>query len=91
MERLTTSIDQHGRMLIPSHIRERLNINPGEKVILEIDGNQIKVVNIDLVIDEMHNIFTQNNNGSVEDFINHKRSEHILEEARASKDGKDNI
>ena len=31
MERLTTSMDRHGRMLIPAYIREKLNIHPGEK------------------------------------------------------------
>jgi AbrB family looped-hinge helix DNA binding protein len=52
MERLTTSMDMHGRMLIPSHIRERPNIHPGEKVTLEIENNQIKIINANHVIDE---------------------------------------
>jgi AbrB family looped-hinge helix DNA binding protein len=73
-------------MLVPSHIRERLNIHPGEKVTLEIDENQIKIINSDNVIDEMHAIFTKNQtfiNGSVvDDFINQKRQEHSIEEAR---------
>jgi bifunctional DNA-binding transcriptional regulator/antitoxin component of YhaV-PrlF toxin-antitoxin module len=27
-EKIITSLDQHGRMLIPSNIRERFNISP---------------------------------------------------------------
>jgi len=86
MKRLTTSMDQHGRMLIPAHLRERLNLRPGEKVTLEINHNQITIINSDDVIDEMHAIFTKNKtvtNGSVvDDFIKQKRQEHLIEEAR---------
>ncbi|MCC8399051.1 MAG: AbrB/MazE/SpoVT family DNA-binding domain-containing protein [Rickettsia endosymbiont of Culicoides impunctatus] len=32
MEKLITSMDQHGRVLIPSEIRGVLNIQPGDKV-----------------------------------------------------------
>jgi AbrB family looped-hinge helix DNA binding protein len=95
MERLTTSMDQHGRMLIPSHIRERLNIHPGEKITLEIDQNQIKIINADHVIDQMHAIFTKNQTvkkGSVvDDFINQKRQEFQIEQSRDIKNGKDSI
>ena len=36
MEKLVTNMDQHGRVLIPSEIREMLNIRPGDKVNLEV-------------------------------------------------------
>jgi AbrB family looped-hinge helix DNA binding protein len=89
MERLTTSMDRHGRMLIPSYIRERLNIHPGEKVILEIEDNQIKIINADHVIDEMHKIFTKNQNISkdshVDEFIKQKCEEYNTEELRKVK------
>jgi len=89
MERLTTSMDAHGRMLIPSHIRERLNINPGEKITLEIEDNQIKIINANHVIDEMHRIFTKNQtihkDSHVDSFINQKREEYIIEESRDQK------
>lgn len=89
MERLTTSMDQHGRMLIPSHIREKLNIHPGDKVTLEIKDDQIKIINADSVIDEMHALFFKNqantNKNLVDDFIYHKREEYSIEEARDKK------
>ncbi|ABV79744.1 Transcriptional regulator [Rickettsia bellii OSU 85-389] len=31
VERVLTSMDQHGRVLIPVSIRERFNMHPGEK------------------------------------------------------------
>ena len=89
MERLTTSMDRHGRMLIPSYIRERLNINPGEKIALEIEDNQIKIINADHVIDEMHRIFTKHQmskkDSHVDDFINQKHEEYNIEKSRDQK------
>lgn len=89
MQRLVTSLDQHGRMLIPAHIRDKLNIKPGEKVTLEVYENEIKIINTDQVIDEMHAIFTKNqtdNNYSVtDDFIYRKRQEYSIEESRGNK------
>jgi AbrB family looped-hinge helix DNA binding protein len=86
MERIVTSMDQHGRMLIPVNIRERFNINPGEKVTLEITDDQLKIINGDSVIDEMHNLFTKNKtnirNSHVKEFIKQKRQEYLIEEQR---------
>jgi len=39
MEKLVTNMDQHGRVLIPSEIREMLNIRPGDKVNLKRSKN----------------------------------------------------
>jgi AbrB family looped-hinge helix DNA binding protein len=47
MEKLITSIDRHGRMLVPAEIRERLNIRPGDKVNLEIYDDEVKIINAD--------------------------------------------
>ena len=38
-EKIITSLDQHGRMLIPSNIRERFNISPNDKVTIELTEN----------------------------------------------------
>jgi AbrB family looped-hinge helix DNA binding protein len=86
MERIITSMDQHGRMLIPANIRERFNINPGEKVTLEIIDDQLKIINGDLVIDEMYELFTKHQtdicNSHVEEFIKQKRQEYLIEEQK---------
>ena len=60
MEKLVTSMDQHGRVLIPSTIREMLNLQPGDKVNLEIYKNEVKIISANQIIDEMHAIFTKN-------------------------------
>ncbi|XVN42205.1 MAG: AbrB/MazE/SpoVT family DNA-binding domain-containing protein [Candidatus Rickettsia vulgarisii] len=46
--------------MIPSEIRGRLNIQPGDKVNLEVYENEIKIISANQVIDEMYAIFTKN-------------------------------
>ncbi|MCC8369079.1 MAG: AbrB/MazE/SpoVT family DNA-binding domain-containing protein [Rickettsia endosymbiont of Oxypoda opaca] len=89
MERIITSIDQHGRMLIPSSVREKFNIHPGEKITIEVDDEEIKIINADHIIDEIHELFMKNHPDRkislVDDFIARKRQEYLIEEARSSK------
>ena len=60
MEKLVTNMDQHGRVLIPSEIREKLNIQPGDKVNLEVYENEVKIISSNQIMDEMYSIFTKN-------------------------------
>lgn len=89
MKKITTNMDQHGRVLIPSGIREMLNIHPGDKINLEVYENEVKIISANQIIDEMHAIFTKNQNnmqGSVlDDFINRKHEEYKIEEERSIK------
>lgn len=91
MQKLITSMDQHGRVLIPSGIREMLNIQPGDKINLEIYENEVKIISAKQTIDEMHAIFTKNQNdiqySVVDDFINKKHEEYKIEEVREIKNG----
>lgn len=91
MEKLITNMDQHGRMLIPIEIRERLNIKPGDKVNLEVYEDEVKIINADKIIDQMHEIFMKNQtdriSGAVDDFISRKHEEYKIEEARSKKNG----
>jgi AbrB family looped-hinge helix DNA binding protein len=91
MEKLITNMDQHGRVLIPSSLREMLNIHPGDKVNIEVYENEIKIINANKIIDEMHAIFTKNQNSKkdsvVNDFINRKHEEYKIEEIRNTKNG----
>jgi len=86
IEKVITNLDQHGRMLIPSQIRERFNINAGDKITLEIDNNELKIRNISYTINEIHNIFMKNNtdkNKSVtDDFISTKRDDFKTEQSK---------
>lgn len=89
MKRIITSMDRHGRMLIPASIREKCNLHSGEKIIIEVNDNDIKIVNADHIIDEMHTIFTKNQTNKsksiVDDFIDTKRREFLIEEKRSNK------
>lgn len=89
VERVLTSMDQHGRVLIPVSIRERFNMHPGEKITIEIQDNEVKIINVDNVIDEIHKIFMKNQHNKkssiVDDFIANKRQEYFREEARSKK------
>ena len=91
MKKLVTNMDQHGRVLIPSEIRERLNIQPGDKVNLEVYENELKIISANQIIDEMHAIFTKNQSDRkdsvVDDFINRKHEEYQIEEERNIKNG----
>ena len=84
-------MDQHGRVLIPSEVRGRLNIQPGDKVNLEVYENELKIISANKIMDEMYTIFTKNQNEKkdsiVDDFINRKREEYQVEEARNKKNG----
>lgn len=88
-EKIITSMDQHGRVLIPSEIRERLSLHPGDKINLEVYANEVKIISANQVIDEMHAIFTKNQTNRkdsvVDDFINRKRQEYKIEEERSTK------
>ena len=72
-EKIITSLDQHGRMLIPSNIRERFNISSNDKVTIELTEDALVIRNVDYIINEMNAIFTKNQTvkkeNIVEDFI----------------------
>jgi AbrB family looped-hinge helix DNA binding protein len=91
VEKLVTNMDRHGRVLIPSSLRERLNIQPGDKVNLEVYENEVKIINSNKIIDEMHALFTKNQSdrkdSTVDDFINRKHEEYRIEEERSIKNG----
>jgi len=85
-EKIITSLDQHGRMLIPSNIRERFNISPNDKVTIELTEDALIIRNVDYIINEMNAIFTKNQTvkkeNIVEDFIEDKRKDFAIEQAR---------
>ncbi len=87
--KIITHIDQNGRMLIPIAIREKLNIHPGEKIALEINNNIIKIISVDNTIDEMNKLFMKNRTKKVvsivDDFIEKKHQEFLIEENRYKK------
>jgi AbrB family transcriptional regulator (stage V sporulation protein T) len=43
MSIVRTRIDKAGRLLIPAKLRTELNVRPGDSVILEAKGNELRV------------------------------------------------
>ena len=88
-EKIITSLDQHGRMLIPSNIRERFNISPNDKVTIELTEDALIIRNVDYIINEMNAIFTKNQTvkkeNIVEDFIEDKHQDFKTEQTREYK------
>jgi AbrB family looped-hinge helix DNA binding protein len=88
-EKIITSLDQHGRMLIPSYIRERFNISPNDKVTIELTEDALVIRNVDYIINEMNAIFTKNQTvkkeNIVEDFIEDKHKDLEIEQARENR------
>ncbi|MCC8468190.1 MAG: AbrB/MazE/SpoVT family DNA-binding domain-containing protein [Rickettsia endosymbiont of Eriopis connexa] len=66
-------------------------MHPGEKITIEIDNNGVKIINVDNVIDEMHEIFMKNQSNKnkkisiVDEFIASRRQEYLIEETRSKK------
>jgi len=89
MEKITTSLDQHGRMLIPASIRVKFNIVPGDKVTLEVTKDSLTIKNADSLVNEMHSIFTKSKpikkHSAVDDFIKNKREDFKIEKDREIK------
>ncbi|ABV75367.1 Transcriptional regulator [Rickettsia akari str. Hartford] len=63
-------------------------IHQGEKITIEIENSEIKIVSVDNIIDEMHKIFTKNqidkNISIVDDFIAERRQEYLMEEKKVT-------
>ena len=69
MRIITTTMDRNGRMLIPAEVREKFNIESGDKLKLEIHDKELRIICVEQIIDEMHEIFTKNKSNEDEDHL----------------------
>ena len=69
MRIITTTMDNNGRMLIPAEVREKFNIESGDKLKLEIHDKELRIICVEQIIDEMHEIFTKNKSNEDEDHL----------------------
>lgn len=82
---LNTYMDKHGRILIPAEVRKELQFSPGDKFILQVIDNELKVMSLNHAIDEMHALFVKNRDPkgkAVEEFLESKKIEFELEKKR---------
>lgn len=40
----TAVVDERGRLVIPGAVRQALDMNPGDAVLLDIDGDELRIV-----------------------------------------------
>ncbi len=88
-----TYMDRNGRILIPIEIRKQYNMHPGDNFLLQTDDEEIKILNIDTSIDEMHALFFKHKSSTgksvVEDFLSKKREEFKIEQIRETNKNND--
>lgn len=46
MEQLRVRMNENGRIVIPSHVRKALGIQPGDEVILELDEHEVRLTTL---------------------------------------------
>ena len=44
MQQVTTKVDSNGRLFIPSEYRRELGLEPGDRVVVELDGDELRIV-----------------------------------------------
>jgi AbrB family looped-hinge helix DNA binding protein len=49
----TTSLDKHGRLVIPAHFRKEMGWMPGEKLTLTLTGSEVRVLSRRQAIEEL--------------------------------------
>ena len=89
MKKIITNMDRHGRVMIPSEVRKLLNIKQGDKVNLEVYTDEVKIIDANKVISQMHSIFTKNRNDRqdliIDNSITVEKEEYQTEKTRGVK------
>ena len=49
---LSTIVDAAGRLVVPAHFREALGFRPRQKVILDLEGDTIRLTTVETAVDE---------------------------------------
>jgi AbrB family looped-hinge helix DNA binding protein len=79
MSAVRTKIDKAGRILIPAKLRAELNVGPGDPVVLETSGDELRVRPYRLAIPEAQAIIRQyipdRNRSLVDELIAERRKE----------------
>lgn len=75
-----------GRITIPIHVREHFGLNEGDKLVMHIDDEDIRLQTQQQALDEARALIHQHTNGkglgSVEDFLRERREEAKREDAK---------
>jgi AbrB family looped-hinge helix DNA binding protein len=81
---LRTTIDSHGRMLIPSSIRKLLDYRTGDTIIIRAINKELHALKLEQVVAEAQAIISQYveaDKSMLEEFLQMRREEFAKEEA----------
>ena len=71
-------MDKHGRLLIPSAIRNSLNYKYGDTFVIRVINDELHIVSINQVIKAAQDLFKKrnpNSHSAVDDFLESRRLE----------------
>lgn len=82
MKTARLKIDKHGRLLFPSKIRQKLNMQSGDVFIMRVIDGEIKLLSLDQRVQKLQEMFRAKNPDAknvVEDFLESRREEYKIE------------
>ncbi len=82
MKTFRTRIGAGGRIVIPAHIREALNFNPGDEVVLALSDGELRIFSINQAVHRaqaMVRRYVPEGKSLVQELIQERRKEGALE------------
>lgn len=82
MNVIVTKIDKGGRLVLPSHYRQSLGLEPGAPVVLTVAGDELRVRSFEAAMAEQQADaarFLSGEEASVEAFLTERRAQAALE------------
>ena len=61
MELMKSRIDKAGRLVIPNHYRQVLNLSPGEQVMLRLEDGEMHICSFKKAAEKARDLITQHN------------------------------
>lgn len=88
MEGVRTSIDLHGKVLIPAKLRKELKFQQGDTLVIRKVGNELRLISLNSVLEKIQEDFksrSKTKKSAVAEFLADKKAEHAAEESQLNK------
>ena len=88
--RAWTRMGEGGRLVVPAEMRQALGLKPGDKVLLELTGDELRVLSLHASIRRAQEIvrrYVPEGVSLVDELIAERRAEAAAEEREASRNG----
>jgi AbrB family looped-hinge helix DNA binding protein len=85
MKKLHTQMDKHGRLLIPSTIRNSLNYKPGDTFVIRAINDELRIISIRKAIKDAQDLLAKHipdEKSLVDEFIKQRRLEVAKEDLK---------